>query len=93
MVPQASPQQIVQERDRLRLLLDVNNAVCSTLSLRELLLTVSGWLKQFLTYDLASMVVLDDESGQLKVHALDAPAPGGVLAGSPGNHWVRKNIP
>ena len=80
MVPQASQQQISQERDRLRLLLDVNNAVCSTLSLQELLLTVSGWLKQFLTYDLASMVIQDEESGQLRVHALDAPAPGGVLA-------------
>ena len=80
MVPQPSPQQISQERDRLRLLLDVNNAVVSTLSLRDLLLTVSGWLKQYLTYDLASMVIRDDESGQLRVHALDAPAPGGVLA-------------
>ena len=80
MVPQASQQQIVEERDRLRLLLDVNNAVVSSLSLQDLLLTVSGWLRQFLKYDLASMVVIDDESGQLRVHALDAPAPGGVLA-------------
>ena len=79
MVPQASQQQLVQERDRLRLLLDVNNAVVSTLSLQDLLLAVSGWLRQFLTYDLASMVVIDEESGQLRVHALDAPAPGGVL--------------
>jgi hypothetical protein len=80
MVPQASQQQIVQERDRLRLLLDVNNAVCSTLSLQDLLLKVSGWLRQFFTYALASMVIRDEKSGQLRVHALDAPAPGGVLA-------------
>ena len=79
MVPQASPQQISQERDRLRLLLDVNNAVCSTLSLQELLLKVSGWLRQFLTYDLASMVVRDEESGQLRIHALDGSPPGGIL--------------
>jgi formate hydrogenlyase transcriptional activator len=79
MVPQASQQQIVQERDRLRLLLDVNNAVCSTLSLQELLLKVSGWLRQFLTYDLASMVVVDEESGQLRIHALDGSPPGGIL--------------
>jgi formate hydrogenlyase transcriptional activator len=43
-------------------------------------LQVSGWLRQFLTYDLASMVIRDEKSGQLRVHALDAPAPGDVLA-------------
>ena len=80
MLPQSSqPPDLSDERDRLRLLLDVTNAVVSNLSLKELLFEVSGWLRKFFPIDLASMVILDDETGQLKVHALDAPAPGGVL--------------
>lgn len=79
MLPQGTQHQPSEERDRLRLLLDVNNAVVSSLNLHDLLCVVSGWLKKFFPLDLASMVIKDEESGQLKVHALDAPAPGGVL--------------
>jgi len=68
-----------QERDRRQLLLEVSNAVVSNLSLKELLLAVSGWLRKFFAHDWASMVIKDEESGQLRVHALNAPAPGGVL--------------
>ena len=80
MLPQASEHDLSNERDRLRLLLDVNNAVVSNLSLRELLVAVSEFLRKFFPYDLASMVIKDEETGQLRVHALDAPAPGGVLS-------------
>jgi len=79
MLPQVPQRDLSDERDRLRLLLDVNNAVVSNLSLKDLLYTVSGWLRKVMSFDLASMVIKDEESGMLKVHALDAPAPGGVL--------------
>ena len=72
MLPQVS-------QDRLRLLLDVTNAVNASLSLKELLLAVSECLRTFFDHDWASMVIKDEESGQLRVHALNAPAPGGVL--------------
>src|ERR1044071_832844 len=80
MLPQVPQRDLSDERDRLRLLLDVNNAVVSNLSLKDLLYTVSGWLRKLIAYDLASMVIKDEATGLLKVHALDAPAPGGVLA-------------
>ena len=80
MRPQAPQRDLSDERDRLRFLLDVNNAVVSILSLKDLLYAVSGWLRKFFPLDLASMVIMDEETGMLKVHALDAPAPGGVLA-------------
>ena len=67
------------ERDRRQLLLEVSNAVVSNLDLRELLFAVSGWLRKFFPVDFASMVIKDEETGLLRVHALDAPAPGGVL--------------
>jgi len=67
------------ERDRRQVLLEVSNAVVSNLSLKELLLAVSGWLRKFFALDFASMVIKDEETGLLRVHALDAPAPGGIL--------------
>lgn len=81
MLPQSSqPHDVSDERDRLRLLLDVTSAVVSNLTMRELLFTVAGWLRKFFPVDWASMVIKDEETGLLKVHALDAPAPGGILA-------------
>ena len=66
------------ERDRRQLLLEVSNAVVSNLSLRELLVAVSGWLRKFFDHDFASMIISDEDTGLLRVHALNAPAPGGV---------------
>ena len=77
MLPQISQADLSSER--LRLLLDINNAIVSNLTLKELLLAVSGWLRQFFPIDFASMVIKDEETGMLRVHALDSPAPGGVL--------------
>ncbi len=77
MLPQISQHELSSER--LRLLLEINNAVVSTLSLKELLYAVSRCLREFFAIDFASMVIKDEETGQLRVHALDAPAPGGVL--------------
>jgi formate hydrogenlyase transcriptional activator len=65
------------ERNRRQLLLEVNNAVVSNLSLHDLLISVSGWLRKFIKHDFASVVLLDKESGQLRIHALDKPIPGG----------------
>ena len=79
MLPQAPQRDLSDERDRLRFLLDVNNAVVSSLSLKDLLYSVSGWLRRFFPLDFASMVIRDEETGMLKIHALDAPIPGGVL--------------
>jgi formate hydrogenlyase transcriptional activator len=68
-----------RESDRLRLLLEVSNAVVSQLSLKDLLVTVSSFLKKFIDHDFTSVVLYDEESQKIQVHALDKPAPGGVL--------------
>jgi formate hydrogenlyase transcriptional activator len=60
------------ERDRRQLLLEVNNAVVSNLGLKDLLISVSGWLRERIKHDFASVVLIDDE-GQLRIHALDKP--------------------
>jgi formate hydrogenlyase transcriptional activator len=77
MLPQISHDDLSNER--LRLLLDINNAIVSNLTLKELLLAVSGWLRKFFPIDFASMVIKEEDTGMLRVHALDMPAPGGVL--------------
>lgn len=67
------------ERDRRRLLLEVSNAVTSSLKVKDLLLTVSACLKRFFNHDFSSIVLVDEQSGQLRINALDNPAPAGLI--------------
>ncbi|HKR12161.1 MAG TPA: sigma 54-interacting transcriptional regulator [Pyrinomonadaceae bacterium] len=84
--PEPSPLTDARESDRLRLQLErtqlqieVSNLVVSKLSLRDLLVTISSLLKRFIDHDVASVVLYDEAKRELRVHALDQPAPGGVL--------------
>lgn len=85
--PELSSANSDRESDRLRhqlertqLQIEVSNAVVSKLSLRDLLITVSNLLERFIDHDFASVVLYHEEKQELRVHALDRPAPGGVLA-------------
>jgi formate hydrogenlyase transcriptional activator len=69
----------VGEAARARILLEVTSAVVSHLGLGDLLRAVSACLKQFFEHDFASLVIYEEEAGRLRVHALAAPPPGGVL--------------
>ncbi|MET0647265.1 MAG: sigma 54-interacting transcriptional regulator [Pyrinomonadaceae bacterium] len=77
--PARGSRRSVGEPERAQILLEVTSAVVSNLSLRDLLLAVSGCLRQFFNHDFASIVLCEEEGGLLRVHALDAPPPGGVL--------------
>jgi len=72
-------QHLQQERDRLSLLLDVNNAVVSTLDLHELLNAVSKSLRRLTRHQYASLCLYDAESERLRIHALDSPCSKGFL--------------
>ena len=50
---EAAQQALARERDRLSLLLEINNAVVSHLELRELLKTISSSLSRVIPHDLA----------------------------------------
>ena len=69
-----------RERNHKQLLLEVGKAVVSKLSLDDLLRTVSASLKDFIKHDFASVTLCDEASGQLRVHALDAPSSRRILA-------------
>ncbi len=70
---QSAQQQLTRERDRLRLLLDVNNALVSTLDLKDLFKIIAASLRQTMVADLASLALYDPEADQMQLHTLDFP--------------------
>jgi formate hydrogenlyase transcriptional activator len=63
-------EQLARERDRLRLLLEVNNAVVSHLDLNDLFPAVSGCLRRVVQHDGSALVPLDQAAGRFRVHVL-----------------------
>jgi formate hydrogenlyase transcriptional activator len=76
---QAYRRQLAEERDRLRLLLEINNAVVSHLDFRSLFQQIASALRRVLQQDYLSVALCDAERRSLRVHALDFPAGKGLL--------------
>src|SRR5712692_2113487 len=76
---QSTQHQLKQERDRLSLLLEVNNTVVSALNLHELLNAVSASLRRLVGHEYASLSLYDPETERLQIHALDFPVSKGLL--------------
>src|SRR2546422_2056619 len=76
---QSVQRQLKEERDRLSLLLEVNNAVVSVLDLHELLNVVSASLRRLVPHEYASLSLYDAETQRLQIHALDFPVSKGLL--------------
>jgi formate hydrogenlyase transcriptional activator len=72
-------QQVVRERDRLKLLLDVNNAVVSNLALSELFRAIPASVRNAMQCDAACLSLPDHEQTQLRVYGLDFPAGKGFM--------------
>ena len=68
---QSVQMQLKEDRDRLRLMLEVNNAVVSVLDLHELLNAVAASLRHLVPHEYASLSLYDAESQTLQIHALD----------------------
>ena len=65
--------QLTRERDRLRLLLEVNNAVVTHLDLRDLLRAISAFLRRMVPHDMSSIAIYDPQVNGLRAGALDFP--------------------
>jgi formate hydrogenlyase transcriptional activator len=76
---QSVQRQLTHERDRLGALLEVNNAVVSTLDLRELLNAVSTSLRHLVPHEYASLSLYDPKTQRLQIHALDFPVSKGLI--------------
>ena len=67
------------EKDRLALLLDLNNSIVSNLELRDLLRDISASVRRLMQCDSVGVNLPDPETGELKLYALDFPGAKGFL--------------
>ena len=71
--------QVVKERDRLRLLLEINNHIVSKLDINELFRSASASLRTYFRNDFTGFWLIDKQSNQLLCIVLDFPSGKGSL--------------
>jgi formate hydrogenlyase transcriptional activator len=71
--------QVVKERDRLKLLLEINNHVVSKLDIHELFLLASASLRRYFRNDFAGFWLVDKKSNHLERVVWDFPGGKGLL--------------
>jgi len=76
---QAYQQQLVRERDRLRVLLEVNNAVVSNLDLQQLFAAIAACLRRVMHHEYTSLALYDPETKRMRLQALDFPEGRGFV--------------
>ncbi len=72
-------QQVVKERDRLRLLLEINNHIVSKLDINELFRSASASIRTYFRNDFTGFWLVDKQSKQLECVVLDFPSGKGSL--------------
>jgi len=72
-------QQLARERDRLRTLLELTNAVVSRLDLREIFNAISSSLRQLLDCEYTSLALFEPETNRMRIQALDFPTGKGLI--------------
>jgi formate hydrogenlyase transcriptional activator len=65
--------QLESERNKLQLILDLNNSVVSNLELREVLQSVSPGIRKTMRLDGVALILPDAENVRLQLYALDFP--------------------
>jgi len=63
-----------REKERLQMLLEVNSALVSNLNLQELFPAISGYIRQVVRHDFASISLYDPSAQMLRRYALDFPS-------------------
>jgi len=71
--------QVVKERDRLRLLLEINNYIVSKLDINELFRSASASIRSYFRNDFTGFWLIDKQSNQLECLVLDFPSGKGSL--------------
>jgi formate hydrogenlyase transcriptional activator len=75
--------QLAHERDRLRLLLEINNQVVTQLDINELFRSASSSIRKYFANDFTGFWLVDKQSNQLECAVLDFPGGKGFLADIP----------
>jgi formate hydrogenlyase transcriptional activator len=76
---QAYQRQLARERDRLRVLLEVNNAMVSKLDLHALLNAISASLRRVIHHEYTSLALYEPVTNQMRMLALDFPQGKGLM--------------
>ena len=71
--------EVVKQRDRLSLLLEINNHIVTKLEAEELFQAVAGSMRKHLGNDLTSLWLFNKQSGRLERRFLDFPTGKGFL--------------
>ena len=71
--------QLIRERDRLRALLDLTNAVVSQLDLQQLVRTIAASLRKLLDCEYVSLAIYNQQTRRMHIRALDFPESRGFL--------------
>jgi len=75
----AYQQQLARERDRLQVLLEVNNLLVTSRELPDVFRGIVTTLKRVIHHDFTSLALLDPLTGLLKIHGLDFPGRQGLI--------------
>jgi formate hydrogenlyase transcriptional activator len=71
--------ELEDERTRLKLVLDLNNSVVSSLELREVLQSISPSIRKVMRLDTVALILPERDGEQLRLHALDFPDGKGLI--------------
>jgi formate hydrogenlyase transcriptional activator len=71
--------QLENERTRLKLVLDLNNSVVSSLELRDVLRSISPSIRKVMRLDTVALVLPEPDGTQFRLHALDFPDGKGLI--------------
>jgi formate hydrogenlyase transcriptional activator len=74
---------LTRERDRLGLLLEINNHVVTILDINDLFRAASASIRKHFANDFTSFMLFDDRPDRLKVAVLDFPASRGFMSDIP----------
>ena len=75
-------EELSRERDRLQLLLEVNNAVVAKLELKDLFSTIVSSLRRLVPHEATSLYLYHSETGDFHRTVLNFPSGKGLLQGS-----------
>jgi formate hydrogenlyase transcriptional activator len=71
--------QLEDERTRLKLVLDLNNSVVSSLELREVLQSISPSIRKVMRLDTVALILPERDGAHLRLYALDFPDGKGLI--------------
>jgi formate hydrogenlyase transcriptional activator len=67
------------ERQRLQMLLEVNNTLVTNLDIQQLFPAIAGFIRKVVRQDYASVAIYDEPTQSLHVYALDSSLPDGLI--------------